>query len=143
MFSEKRKHPYKNGLIIKLILLVLLLIPTTVIAEPSHEGEFSVYYFADHPIEPERLEIPDEILSNCWAYVKMVYPSLPPTATILSNLEAEGEVAVFYYPDSGLYHFAVVESVEPFIVTDTNYGSATKKTREENGTRLLGFYKVK
>lgn len=87
--------------------------------------------------------IPDSVLSNCYAYVKFVYPSLPPTATILANLGAEGEVAVFYYPDSGLYHYAVVESVEPFVVTDTNYGSATKKTRAEDGTRLLGFYKVK
>lgn len=144
-FSEKRLDSSKKRLILKLILLVLLLIPTTVIAEPSHEGQFSVYYFADHPIEPERpkvVELPDPILSNCYAYVKMVYPSLPPMATILSNLEATGEVAVFYYPNSNLYHFAVVESVEPFIVTDTNYGSATKKTRQESGRNLIGFYSL-
>lgn len=144
MFSEKRKCSYKKRLILHLILLVFLLAPTTVIAEPSHEGQFSVYYFADHPIEPERpkVEVPDPILSNCYAYVKSVYPSLPPTATILANLGAEGEVAVFYYPDSGLYHYAVVESAEPFIVTDTNYGSATKKTRTESGHNLIGFYSL-
>lgn len=71
-----------------------------------------------------------------------MYPELPPTATILSNLEASGEVAVFYYPEAGLYHYAVVESVEPFIVTDTNYGSATKKTRTESGRNLIGFYSL-
>jgi len=97
----------------------------------------------DNPIEPERPEVlPDPILSNCYAYVKSVYPSLPNTQTILANLEQSGEVAVFYYPDSGLHHYAVVESMEPFMVTDTNYGSQTKKTRLASDLNLIGFYSL-
>mgnify|MGYP003649221475 FL=1 len=97
----------------------------------------------DNPIEPERpVVIPDPVLSNCYAYVKSVFPSLPNTQTILANLEQSGEVAVFYYPDSGLHHYAVVESMEPFIVTDTNYGSHTKKTRLASDRNLIGFYSL-
>ena len=105
-----------------------------------------MYYYADHPIEPERQEPvqtkPDPILSNCWAYVKSVYPELPSTKVILSNLEEHGEVAVFYYPETGLHHYAVVESMDPFVVTDTNFGSATKKTRHETSRNLIGFYSL-
>ena len=87
-------------------------------------------------------KLPFSILSNCYAYVQSRYPQLPNTQTILANLGATGEVAVFYYPDSDLYHYAVVESIEPFIVTDTNYDSPTKKTRQESSLRLIGFYKL-
>jgi len=90
-------------------------------------------------IEPEP-ELPFYILSNCWEYVRYVYPDLPNTATILSNLGASGEVAVFYYPDSDLYHYAVVESVEPFIITDTNFSGHKKETREVTSLRFIGFY---
>lgn len=130
------------------------------IAEPSHPGDVSVYPVpVDHPIEPEPIatsskplisehvadtgasdELPYYVRSNCYAYVKYTYPETPDTATILSNLSATGEIAVFYYPESGLHHYAVVESLEPFIISDTNYGSDTKKTRQETGLHLIGFY---
>ena len=127
-----------------LTLAFLLLIPNAVIAQPSKVGDVSVYWVYDQPvqyIEPEP-ELPLEILSNCWEYVRYVYPDLPNTATILSNLGASGEVAVFYYPDSDLYHYAVVESVEPFIITDTNFSGHKKETREETSLRFIGFYKL-
>lgn len=139
IFSEKWKYSYNKRLILNLILFLFVLIPTTVIAEPSHDGDFSVYYLADHPVELEK-PISYTVLSNCYAYVKMVYPELPGTKEILNNLSGEGEVAVFYYPESDQYHYAVVESREPFIVTDTNFGSDTKKTRRETGRNLIGFY---
>jgi hypothetical protein len=106
-----------------------------------------VYWVYDQPVAPDPIpepepELPYSILSNCYAYVKHIYPETPNTATILANLGASGEIAVFYYPESNLYHYAVVESMEPFVVTDTNYGSKTKKTRSESGLRLLGFYKL-
>jgi hypothetical protein len=119
----------------------------------------------DHPVEPDKMvvekpvdtssktlkvehvastgaadELPYRIRSNCYAYVKYVYPETPGTDTILANLSDSGEIAVFYYPKSGLYHYAVVESREPFIVSDTNYGSDTKKTRHETDLHLIGFY---
>jgi len=125
-----------------LTLAFLLLIPNVVIAQPSQIGDISVYWVYDQPvqyIEPEP-ELPFDILSNCWKYVKYIYPALPNTATILSNLGASGEVAVFYYPDSDLYHYAVVESVEPFIVTDTNFNGHKKETRNESSLRFIGFY---
>ena len=101
-----------------------------------------MYWVYDQPVYTPPPELPFSILSNCYSYVKSVYPQLPPTATILANLGAAGEVAVFYYPESDLYHYAVVESIEPFVVTDTNFGSQTKKTRPESSLRLIGFYKL-
>ena len=139
---------YKKRLIKYLLALALLFIPLTTIAQPSHDGEFSVYYKATHPLYIEPVvrtnddTLPYSIRSNCYAYVKHVYPQLPNTDTILSNLSANGEVAVFYYPKSNLYHYAVVESIEPLVVTDTNYGSKTKKTRNETSLNLVGFYKL-
>lgn len=124
--------------------------PLVSIAQPRKEGEVSVYWVYDHPVytEPEpdtypepEPELPYEILSNCYAYVQYIYPNLPPTATILSSLnQAGGEVAVFYYPDVDLYHYAVVESQDPLVVTDTNYDGHIKTTRTDPG-RLIGYYK--
>ena len=86
--------------------------------------------------------LPYSIRSNCYAYVKSRFPSLPGTDYILSHLSDHGEVAVFYYPDSGLHHYAVVDSLDPFIVTDTNYGSDSLKTRKETKRYLIGFFAV-
>ena len=125
-----------------LLLLLLTFIPLNAIAQPSKAGDVSVYWVYDQPvqyIEPEP-ELPFYILSNCWEYVRYVYPDLPNTATILSNLGASGEVAVFYYPGPDLYHYAVVESVEPFVVTDTNFSGNKKETRNETSLRFIGFY---
>lgn len=115
--------------------------PSIVIAQPPIDGEASVYWDYNHPVYTPSPELPIEILSNCYAYVKYVYPDLPSTATILSNLnQTDGEVAVFYYPDVDLYHYAVVESQNPLVVTDTNYAGHTKTTRTDPG-RLIGYYK--
>ena len=113
----------------------------TAIAQPSVAGEVSVYWVYDHPVYTLPPPLPIEVLSNCYAYVKYVYPELPSTATILSNLnQTYGEVAVFYYPDVDLYHYAVVESQYPLVVTDTNYAGHIKTTRTDPG-RLIGYYK--
>lgn len=135
-----------------------LTIPFTAIAEPSKGGPIYVYALEQPQVEQVATtssktvkvehvessglpdELPLEIRSNCYAYVKYVYPETPDTNTILANLSESGEIAVFYYPKSGLYHYAVVESREPFIVSDTNYGSDTKKIRQETDLNLIGFY---
>ena len=136
----------KRGLV--LTLLFVLLYPTTTIEEPKKEGE--LFRFSVPPIEeidpipePElekvKLKVDDSILYNCWKYVKTVFPDTPSTATILANLSDSGEIAVFYYPDVNLYHYAVVESVNPLVITETNYQSG-KKTTRTNPSRLIGFY---
>lgn len=129
-----------------LTLAFVLLIPSVVIAQPSKAGDISVYWVYDHPvqyIEPEpepEPELPLEILSNCWKYVKHIYPNTPNTATMRANLSDSGEIAIFYYPNSDLYHYAVVESMNPFIITDTNFSGYKKETRQESDLRLIGFY---
>jgi hypothetical protein len=86
------------------------------------------------------------VLCNCWAYTKSVYPELPSTATILSSLSEEGNVAVFYYADIGLYHYAVVreETETHYIVEETNYKKCQQSKREvdKGDSSLLGFFHI-
>jgi len=88
--------------------------------------------------------VPDRTLSNCYAYVKSIYPNLPGTNHILSHLTDSGEVAVFYYPDSGLYHYTVVESISSTTMTisETNYGGhfVNRRTVNLKDKNLIGFY---
>jgi len=96
---------------------------------------------------PEPTPIPvvlDRILSNCYSYVKDIYPDLPGTNHILANLTTSGEVAVFYYPNSGLYHYTVVESISSTTMTisETNYGGhfLNRRTVNLKDKNLIGFY---
>ena len=124
----------------------------TAIAQPKQDGEMSVYPIPTiDPIPEPVLEIPklkpapaDPILSNCWAYVKTIYPDTPSTATIRANLGASGEIGVLYYADSGLWHYVVVESVNGDQVTfsETNYRGHTKSTRTLPRADFAGFYKL-
>lgn len=86
------------------------------------------------------------MLCNCWAYTKSQYPSLPSTKVILSNLQQKGEVAVFYYSDAQLHHYAVVreETDTHYLIEETNYKSCTHGVREVSKTdpSLLGFFPI-
>lgn len=125
-------------------------VPSTVIAEPKKEGEISVYLIPEIEPIPEpvlekpilKLEPNDPILSNCWAYVKTIYPGTPSTATIRGNLSDSGEIGVLFYPESGLWHYVVVESVEGEMVTfsETNFRGHTKSTRTLHSSAFVGFY---
>lgn len=85
-------------------------------------------------------------LCNCWMYTKSVYPSLPSTKVILSNLQQEGEVAVFYYSDIGLHHYAVLvgETDTHYIIEETNYKRCKFGQREipKDDPALLGFFNI-
>lgn len=101
------------------------------------------------------IEVPDiktevvvddpSILCNCFAYVKKQYPNLPRTQEIKQNLtEDVGDLAVFYYPNSGLYHYASVSETDGFSfkIKEANYKRCQETTREINTDYpyLLGFY---
>jgi len=84
------------------------------------------------------------LLCNCYSYVKEVYDNLPMTRTILSNLSLEGEVAVFYYPTTGVHHYAVVVDRKDGNITidETNFRSCqfSRRVISEDYGPLLGFY---
>ena len=88
--------------------------------------------------------VPNSILSNCYAYARSRYPGLPGTNHILANLSTSGEIAIFYYPDSGLHHYAVVESVSgtSINISETNYGGhfVNYRTVPRSDPHFLGFY---
>ena len=86
------------------------------------------------------------ILCNCYSYVKEVFSDLPNTSVIRNNITYDGNVAVFYYPTSGVYHYAVVTSRngEQFTIDETNYRPCKLTQRELtlDYPYLLGFFKV-
>lgn len=83
------------------------------------------------------------ILCNCYAFVDSVV-DLPHSMDVLTNLEESGNVAVFYYPESGLYHYALVTNTAGSTITisETNYSHCEYSQRiiraDEPG--LIGFY---
>ncbi len=131
------------------LTILCLSVPLTAIAQPSKEGEISVYplppieEITEPILEPVlKPELPYSILSNCWAYVKYIYPDTPSTATIRASLGASGEIGVLYYASSGLWHYVVVESVDGDQVTfsETNFNGHTKSTRTLPSAAFAGFY---
>lgn len=119
-----------------------------VVAEPSAYTEPEMELTVLTPENPfsAHVELPTVVLCNCWAYVKSVYPLLPGTDHILSNLSKSGSVAVFYYPKTGLHHYGVVlyEHDDYYVIEETNYTHCTKGLRniKKNDPSLIGFYKV-
>ncbi len=92
-------------------------------------------------------KIPDYILCNCYAYVKNKFANLPSTYEILNSLTFNtGEVAVFYYRDSGLYHYALVKEIgEDYIkIEETNYKRCRFSERiiPRNNPDLLGYFSI-
>lgn len=83
-------------------------------------------------------------LCNCYEYVKTHFPTLPPTLSILTNIKPEGDVVVFYYPETNLYHFArkVKETDTHLLVDETNYTSCTHSYRQvpKNSPTILGYF---
>ncbi len=85
-------------------------------------------------------------LCNCYAYVRNQYPSLPSTGVILNNLQQSGNVAVFYYQDVGLHHYAVLvgETDTHYIIEETNYKRCKFGIRQvpKNDKSLIGFFNI-
>lgn len=95
-----------------------------------------------HPIEPIR-ELPYYIRSNCFNYLRHVLNDVPPTATILANLGETGEIVVFYYASSGLYHYAVADSDTSHMISETNMYGATFSRRDVTGDKsIIGRYNI-
>ena len=120
-----------------------MLLPSTAIAEPK-PAQLDVYTDFSAIKIPDPL--PKSILCNCYAYVKSQFENLPFPGTILNNLQDQGNVAVFYYQKSGLYHYAVVvNDVDGYLfIKETNYLPCEQGNRKINkkDPNLLGFFTI-
>ena len=89
------------------------------------------------------------ILCNCYLYQKTkYYPDLPTVNNILNNLQPSiAGLAVFYYPKSGLYHFAKVTWSDGYnFSTDEANLSPCKVTQRKlnlDYSNLIGFWQEK
>jgi hypothetical protein len=114
------------------------------IAQPGEYIQPEVY--SDFSQLKGKVVVADSTLCNCYAYVKAEYPTLPSTNDILNNLNATGTVAVFYYSDVGLYHYAVLvgETDTHYIIEETNYQRCKFSTRQvpKDDHSLLGFFNI-
>lgn len=119
---------------------VVQVIQTASTTQPAEETATSTEEKVEHE------DVSPSVLCNCYRYVKERIPDLPHTSVILSNLESEGEVAVFYYPSSGVHHYAVVKEVTPYaiVIQEANFKSCqyTQRVLPRDYPRLLGFYSV-
>jgi len=100
------------------------------------------------PQEEEKIEtaVDSSVLCNCVRYVKEKYhPNLPPMISVVDNLsQTIGDVAVFYYPRSGLYHYAKVTWHDGYSYTidEANYHTCqrSERTLTLDYPSLIGFY---
>lgn len=83
------------------------------------------------------------ILCNCYKYVDSVV-DLPHSSVIRGNIGDSGNVAVFYYPESRLYHYAyVVHKDKKYVsIQETNYHHCAYGERviRTDYPYLLGFF---
>lgn len=92
--------------------------------------------------------ISNEILCNCFAYQKSKhFPDLPMTSEIKVNLQKEiSDLAVFYYPKSGLYHYAKVTWTDGYNFTtdeaNMSHCKITQRSLNLDYPQLIGFYDV-
>lgn len=140
-------------------MLILYFIPATIVAlaflpQPTthiNPPPYTITQQYSEPLiipEPKKPEPSKVTLCNCYAYTKTIhYPDLPSTSVIKANIRSEiSDVAVFYYPDIGLYHYAAVIASDGynFTIDEANYRHCARTTRELtlDYPGLLGFYKV-
>jgi hypothetical protein len=87
----------------------------------------------------------DLTLFNCWLFLKThYYPTLSSDEVLIQNTtHLFNEIAVFYYPDSGLYHFAKVtgQGAGYFTTDEANLTEGVREQRKVyfNDRRLVGF----
>jgi hypothetical protein len=122
-------------------------LPLTAIAEPSPVVNVAaeVKLLTPLPLGEEPKPKPATgVLCNCWSFVKSVYPSLPGTNYVLSNLSNHGEVIVFYYKEVGLHHYAVVrgETDTHYAIEETNYKGCQHGRRlvSKDDPSIVGFF---
>ena len=105
-------------------------------------GVYFVPKLYDHPVEPK---LPYSVLSNCYAWVRLRYPTLQGTLFIQKHLQTEpAKVAVMQY--GNLEHYAVVEEVgtSSILISETNYGGDfyQKRRIQMNDIHLRGYFKI-
>lgn len=133
-----------------MILSLTLFFPAQTIENESFTVIPEVQQYQS-PLVIEQIKKPEPrqvTLCNCWQYVKNTYYSnLPSMNVINSNIRSEiGDVAVMYYPESGLYHYAKVISSDGynFVTDEANYNHCKRSNRQltVDYPRLLGFYHI-
>ena len=99
------------------------------------------------PVEKENhVDISADVRCNCYLYQKTHhFSTLPNTKHILSNLQDEiGDLAVFWYPSSGVHHYAKVVSTDGYniVLDEANFSSCTISIRTitKDDIRLIGFF---
>lgn len=97
--------------------------------------------------EPTKYEEPfsDQVLCNCYRFVDSVV-DLPHSSVVRNNLEDSGNVAVFYYPESGLFHYAFVvnRDGDSVMIAETNYHRCQYSQRviRTDYPNLIGFFQA-
>ena len=117
-----------------------LSVPVETVSQTQLEEETDL---SPEPAEEKPEPTKDSLLCNCYRYVDSVV-DLPHSSVVKNNLGDSGNVAVFYYPESGLYHYALVLDKDESSVTisETNFRRC-QYTQRVIGTEypyLLGFY---
>ena len=136
--------------------LVALILPYQVIALPTAPNSVititaEASYGPTAPIAVDEEKHPkpihdDSTLCNCWAYVQAAYyEELPSEAILRAGMsDAFGDIAVFYYPRQGLWHYAKVTGmgVGTFSIDEANYEGCERSQRDISFTdpHLQGFY---
>jgi hypothetical protein len=146
---------FKKWLILRaLLLLSLLCVPQLAIAEPPSlatlirgiEAKPEAVYVDFKPLAEKAF---DPSWCNCYAYIERHYADLPSSATVRANATAPAAphtVAVFYYAEVGLYHYAYVTAVSDtdIYIDEANYVSCVQGRRivPKNDPSLLGFFQL-
>lgn len=144
---------HKSWLIKYLLLLLVLLTPQLATSQILKSDELHVEtepQINEQPSAKTEKKIQSFSRFNCYEYVQWRLDSyLPDDATIRAQkglTAQQGLIAVFYYPKSNTWHFAVVEIVEEkgFWISECNYDSGVCGVRFiENGYYALkGFYNL-
>lgn len=94
--------------------------------------------------------VPGGVYNNCAEYVHTLDPRIPfqDASMFKPNVDVPsiGDVAIFYYPRSGLWHVAYVANVSNMgvVLMEENYhaGERTVRYTPFSDSRLVGFWSV-
>ncbi len=114
-------------------------------AEMSHTSPLASTSLISHPSEPQTP--PDTLACSCTAYAHYLDPRMPyinAEDMPLNSIAAVGNLAVFYYPKSGLYHVAYIMALDDdqLSIKESNFKRCTYTERilSENDESIIGFF---
>ena len=93
-----------------------------------HAGDYN------QPIQPE---LPLSVRQNCYSYLVYRLGTVPSTSYILSHLSDRGQIIVFYYKSSGLYHYALADSDTSYHISETHMYGDTFSRRDVTGDKSI------